>query len=158
MNALDVLKYGHQTVLRTIDGVPKTEWETPGVCGRWSTREIIAHLASYEHVLVEVLNTFLGDEPTPYLDQFRASQGFNDAQVALRKDNSVAQVLAEYEEVHARTMALVVQIPEETRRRPGTLPWYGMEYALDDLIVYQYYGHKREHMAQINVFRDRFSR
>jgi hypothetical protein len=118
----------------------------------------MAHMASYEHMLVEVLNTFLGDEQTPYLDQFRAGQGFNDAQVALRKDNSAAQVLAEYEEVHARTMALVAQIPEETRRRPGTLPWYGMEYALDDLIVYQYYGHKREHMAQINVFRDGLAR
>jgi hypothetical protein len=158
MNAVDILKYGHQTVLRTLDGLPEAEWETGGVCGVWSVKDIMAHLASYEHMLVEVLNTFLGDEQTPYLDQFRAGQGFNDAQVALRKDNSAAQVLAEYEEVHARTMALVAQIPEETRRRPGTLPWYGMEYALDDLIVYQYYGHKREHMAQINVFRDGLAR
>jgi hypothetical protein len=30
-----------------------------------------------------------------------------------------------------------------------------MEYALDDFIVYQYYGHKREHCAQIAVFRDK---
>jgi hypothetical protein len=29
-----------------------------------------------------------------------------------------------------------------------------MEYALDDYIVYAYYGHKREHSAQIAVFRD----
>jgi proline iminopeptidase len=30
-----------------------------------------------------------------------------------------------------------------------------LEYALDDFIVYNYYGHKREHSAQIAVFRDR---
>jgi hypothetical protein len=154
MNAVDILKYGHQTVLGTVDGLPEGEWETGAVCGVWSVKDIMAHLASYEHLLVEVLNMFLGDEPTPYLDQFGAGQDFNDAQVALRKDNSVAQVLAEYEEVQARTMTLAVQVPEETRRQPGTLPWYGTGYALDDFIVYQYYGHKREHSAQINVFRD----
>ncbi len=36
----------------------------------------------------------------------------------------------------------------------GTLPWYGMEYALDDFIVYTFYGHKREHSAQIAAFGD----
>jgi hypothetical protein len=41
--------------------------------------------------------------------------------------------------------------------KPGTLPWYGPEYALDDFIVYSYYGHKREHSAQINVFRDQLA-
>jgi len=30
-----------------------------------------------------------------------------------------------------------------------------MNYALDDVIVYMYYGHKREHNAQIAAFRDR---
>jgi hypothetical protein len=29
-----------------------------------------------------------------------------------------------------------------------------MEYSLDDYIVYSSYGHKREHGAQINVFKD----
>jgi hypothetical protein len=52
-------------------------------------------------------------------------------------------------------MTLVAQIPAETLRATGTIPWYGPEYALDDLITYMYYGHKREHSAQIAVFRDR---
>ena len=39
-------------------------------------------------------------------------------------------------------------------RENGTLPWYGAEYSLDDFIVYTYYGHKREHAAQIAAFRD----
>ncbi len=59
MNARDVLKYGHLTVLRTIDGLPKADWETSGVCGYWSVKDLIAHLASFEHVLVDVLNSFL---------------------------------------------------------------------------------------------------
>jgi uncharacterized protein (TIGR03083 family) len=156
MNAADILKYGHQTVLRTIAGLPDDAWEVPGVCGVWSTKQIIAHLASYERVLVEILSTFLGNDPTPNLDQFRAPNGnFNDEQVDLRQHNTSAETLAEYNDTCARSMALLAQIPAETLRQPGTLPWYGVEYDLDDLLVYMYYGHKREHSAQIAVFRDR---
>ena len=137
MNAADILKYGHLTVLQTIDGFPASAWETPGACGVWSVKDIIAHLASYEHVLVDVLATFLdtGSSPTPYLSKFTLpGSQFNDT--------------------HAQVMSMVAQIPVETLRQAGTIPWYGVEYALDDLIVYLYYGHKREHSAQIAAFLD----
>jgi hypothetical protein len=158
MNAVDVLKYGHRTVLQTIDGLPESEWETGGVCGVWSVKDIIAHLASYELALVDLLKSFLGDGPTLYLDQYiEMGLKFNDVQVALRKDKTIGEVLAEYNDTQAHVMSLVTQVPVETLRQPGTLPWYGMEYALDDFIVYSYYGHKREHSAQIAVFRDQLT-
>jgi DinB family protein len=167
MNAQDVLKYGHLTLLYTIEGLPAPEWATGGVCGVWSVKDIIAHLASYEHVLAEVLSMFessdmpawtQGASATPTLNAYLDPGGqFNDAQVAQRKGETGAGVLAEYERVHQRVMALAGQIPAETFRKAGTLPWYGLEYALDDYIVYAYYGHKREHGAQIAVFRDRLT-
>jgi hypothetical protein len=159
MNAVDVLKYGHLTVLGTLECVPETEWETPGVCGRWSVREIIAHLTSFEHVLVEVLASFLDGGPTPYLDKYGAGPlQFNDDEVDLRQDMTAAEVLAEYKDTQAQTMALAARIPPETYRQNGTLPWYGLEYDLDDYIAYAFYGHKREHSAQIAVFCDQLGR
>jgi DinB family protein len=159
MNAADILKYGHQTVVRAIDGLAETDWETPGACGIWSVKDIIAHLASYEHLLVEILAGFLGGGPTPYLTQFgETGDTFNDVQVVARREKTVQDVLVEYNDMQGQTMALVAQIPVETLRETGTIPWYGMEYALDDLIVYMYYGHKREHSAQIAVFRDHLAR
>jgi uncharacterized damage-inducible protein DinB len=158
MNAADILKYGHRTVLQTIADLSADAWETPGACGVWSCKDIIAHLASFEHVLVDILATFLGGDPTPSLDQFRdPNSDFNDAQVALRQRTTVGALVAEYSATCAQTMELIGRIPEETLRESGTLPWYGAEYALDDLIVYMYYGHKREHAAQIAAFRDRLA-
>jgi hypothetical protein len=156
MNAGDILEYGHGTILQSVDGLPDAAWETGGVCGVWSTREIVAHLASYEQLLVEVLSGFTGGGPTPYLEMWcEPGMGFNDKQVALRKDASPADVRAEYTGAHERVRARVAEIPADTFRRTGTLPWYGAEYSLDDFIVYTYYGHKREHAAQIAAFRDR---
>jgi hypothetical protein len=159
MNAEDVLKYGHQTVLRTIDRLPKTEWDTPGVCGRWSTREIVAHLASFEHVLVDVLNSLLNDNPTPTHEQYRAGPlQFNDDEVDRRQDMTMDEVMADYCDMYAQAASLLAEIPLEERRRAGALPWYGHEYDLEDYIAYAFYGHKREHSAQIAFFCDRFSR
>ena len=167
MNANDVLKYGHGTVMQAIEGLDAAEWETGGVCGVWSVKNIIAHLASYELVLAEVLSSFQhdpaqpgaspGTSATPMLNAFVDPSGqFNDTQVALR-NYSHTEVLAEYASAYEHVAALAAQLPAEAFRQAGTLPWYGREYALDDFIVYAFYGHKREHCAQIAVFRDQLA-
>ncbi len=155
MNATDILKYGQATALQAIDGFPETAWETPGACGIWSVKDILAHLASYEEVLVDILSAFAGRRSTPYLDKFTAPGGqFNDTEVERRKGRTVREILDEFNDAHAQVMSLTEQIRPEAFRLTGTLPWYGMEYALDDVLVYMYYGHKREHSAQIAAFRD----
>ena len=155
MNALDIMKYGNLTLLGTIADLPEDKWMVDGVCGWWSVRHIIAHLASYECVLEEVLTGYLDSNvPHPNLDEYKSGADFNDNQVNRREGYSPKQALDEYNETHQRVMQLAKRIPRETYEKVGTLPWYGEEYALDDYIVYAYYGHKREHSAQINVFKD----
>jgi ketosteroid isomerase-like protein len=159
MNAVDILKYGQQTVLQTLEEFPEAAVEKPGACGVWSVKDIIAHLASYEEVLVDVLATFGSLQPTPYLNKFtEPGDQFNDTEVGLRKGRTMPEVLAEFKDAHAQVMSLATQISPELLRQAGTLPWYGMEYALDDFIVYTFYGHKREHSAQIAAFGDRLRR
>ncbi len=159
MNATDILIYGQRTLLGSIDGFPVEHWDTSGVCGVWSAKDVIAHLTSYERVLLDVFSEVQGPGHTPTLDTFRdAGSNFNDAQVAARKATSIADVLADLQSVHAQVMDAVAHIPADTLRQAGTLPWYGAPYALDDFIVYTSYGHKREHSAQIAVFRDTLAR
>jgi hypothetical protein len=154
-------------VLAAVEGLPEADWHSPGVCGAWSTKDVLAHLIAYEWLLVDVLTSYLHGGPTPYLDAFKrdvfkpAGRDFNDLQVAQRRDRPVAEVLAEYCNAHTRVMSLIEQIPSDTLSRPGTLPWNGMdpwigtEYALDDYLVHLPYGHKREHSAHIAMFRER---
>ena len=155
MNTSDVLKYGHLTIMEAIKELPEADWYTPGVCGYWSVKDIMAHLISFEHMLIDVLNSLQGEEYTPTLDAFvRDAEQFNQDEVAKRCDHSVAYILAQYETAYAKASVLLSQIPVEGRRVNGALEWYGAEYDLEDFITYAFYGHKREHAAQINVFRD----
>jgi hypothetical protein len=155
MNAVDILKYGHLTFQDTLARVPMEAWHTGGVCGVWSVKDIVAHLASYEELLVDVLGAFLDGEEAPHLQRYlELGPPFNDIAVAERQALSAGEALAEYNHHHVAVMALIPQIPVARCYQPGTLPWYGAEYALDDYLVYQYYGHKREHSAQIAVYAD----
>src|SRR6202047_474400 len=106
MNAVDILKYGHQTALQATDGFPEGEWETAGACGVWSVKDIIAHLASYEQVLVDILAAFTNGGPTPALNTFIELGGqFNDSEVNRRKEKSIQEVLAEFNDAHAQVMS-----------------------------------------------------
>lgn len=159
MNAVDILKYGHFTVLGSLKELPEVDWETPGVCGFWSVKQIMAHLASYETVLVDILNRLSGPCATPALDRFTSNYvGFNDDEVTARQHQSGPETLAEYIAAQELTMTLMTNVPLAKRRENGILAWYGAEYDLEDFLVYTFYGHKREHCAQIAVFRDQIGR
>jgi DinB family protein len=154
MNARDVLTYGHLTLLGSIDGLTPDNAAVPGACGVWSIKQLVAHLATYEAVFADVLAADLGAVTTPRLDRFlELGERFNDITVAERDGLTFDQTIAEYTSCYEDAMASLDRIAPERLREPGTLPWYGLEYSLDDLIVYQQYGHKREHAGQIGVFR-----
>jgi hypothetical protein len=155
MHAVDILRYGHATVMGALDGLPGDAWEAPAVVGVWSARHVVAHLASFERVLTEVLASTLDPAaPTPTL-ALMGRPGFNDEQVAARGHLGAAETLAEYEALAAQSLGLARRVPAGEFSRAGALPWYGAEYDLDDFLVYTFYGHKREHAAQLALHRRR---
>jgi uncharacterized protein (TIGR03083 family) len=154
MNAGDIVKYGQLTVNQAVADLAPAHWETPGVCGNWSVRQIIAHLASYEAILTDILSQLLGEPSNGMVARYTSPDGdFNDREVAARQEFSPQAALEELTTANARNLAMLARIPPAALTQPGTLPWYGAEYAIDDYIVYANYGHKREHTAQIDRFR-----
>lgn len=157
MNPVDILYYGHRTVLTTVQSFPSGEWYTPGAVGYWSAKDVIAHLASFEIPLAELLTSLVEACPTPNLEAFiQRGADFNDLQIEQRREMTLEQVLAEYRQAYEQAAAAAAKIPAGTWEREGLLPWYGAQYDLEDFIVYSYYGHKREHCGQIQTFSDRF--
>ena len=152
MNARDILYYGNRTLLMSMERVPPSERNTGGLIGWWSAREAMAHLAIFEGGLTEILESFLGGPPPRLMVGMEASK--NDALVAQKEGMTFDALLAEYNVHVERNLKLIEQIPPETLRAVGTIPWYGDEYSLDDFIVYTYYGHKREHAARFEAFGD----
>lgn len=166
MNASDVLKYGHQWFLKAIDGMPASpdggqgepedKWDKPGATGTWSPKDILSHITSYEQVLIPLLEEFIQknkSENNPIPDH----KQFNIGEVEKRKDKNYQEILDEYNNYSEKVLELIIKIPAFKLAENGTLPWYGEEYCLDDYLVYTYYGHKREHGAQIAEFKNQIA-
>jgi hypothetical protein len=158
MNTTEALENSHMMVIQSVDDLPELEWDVPGVCGEWSVKDIIAHLASYEHLVVDVLNTFLGKPVTLYVLNFiNNSAGFNDSEVAARKYQTAQQVLDEYQDTQVQSTSLLSQIPAEKVQQAGTMPWYGAQHCLAD-VINMVYAHTCEHCAQIVRFREEINK
>lgn len=159
MNVIDILRHGHETVKTAVNQLPQNEWHIPGVCGHWSVKDIVAHLTSFEQLLIEVAMSLQPENvPTPVLDHLLADEAqFNDSEVEKRQEQTVEAIWAEYETAYKTAVDLLNQIPAEQFRQKGLLSWYGETYDLEDFLVYTYYGHKREHCAQVSLFRDRIA-
>jgi hypothetical protein len=153
VNQVDVLRYGQRTVDELVARLRPDDW-TAIALGVWTTKDLVGHLGAFEVRFADVLAVFLGESPTSNLLQDDYTT-FNDDQAAIRHEWSVSDVLDEYRSAYDRVMTLAARIPDERWRLVGTIPWYGPEYALDDLLVYTMYGHKREHAPQLEAVLDR---
>jgi hypothetical protein len=156
MDLNGLLEYAHGFVIKNTTGLVETGRVEELACGVWSVRDVIGHLCSFKYLVEDVVSTFVGATDPPYLQQWlKGGPGnFGEAQVAARKDISFEQNLAEYKAAHQRMLTLLVRVPEQEIHRPGTLPWYGAQYALDDFILYTDFGHQIEHGSQLALLRD----
>lgn len=164
MHAKDVLYYGHMEVLRAVEGLPEEAWERPGAVGFFSVKDVVAHLASFEALLVEILRSLAPEvarpaaAPPPLTARFaRDPEAFNIGEVFRRRAWTHEQVLAEYRQNHETARRLLEELPPDVLQRSGALAWYGPNYDLEDFLAYTYYGHKREHAAHIGLYKDRLA-
>jgi len=148
-----MMGYGQKTIDGLIDRLRPDDWTTIAL-GVWTSKDVVGHLGAFEVRFAEVMALFTDETPATNLREASPST-FNDDQAAIRKDWTVEQVVAELRDAHRLVMALAARIPAETWSAVGTIPWYGPEYSLDDLLVYTMYGHKREHGPQLAAVLDR---
>ena len=155
MNTSDVLEQSHTAVMQAVDDLSEDEWDVPGVCGEWSVKEVIAHLASYERLLLDMIHTLQGDEVTPYIRTFLANgQAFNEEMVGSRQFETAQQVLDEYEDAQVQTTSALATLPQEKIQQVGTMPWYHADRCLADVIT-TFCDHSQQHSSQIINFRKR---
>ncbi|GCE13683.1 DinB family protein [Tengunoibacter tsumagoiensis] len=160
MSAAEALENGHQSVLTALNDLPESEWEIPGADGDWSIKDIVAHLAAYDLVIIDILKTFHDSQPGPYvLKLFRPdgkvnSQEFNQETVATRRYHTAQQVLNEFQEGQLQVTSLLQQFSPASLQQPGTLPWFKTEISLEELLN-KLARHLQEHGEQIQRFHHR---
>lgn len=156
MHMHDIIKYGDMEIVKATSKIPHEFWDLPNACGTWSIKNIVAHLASYELLLIDSLSSLLdATAPTPTLNElFKLGDAWNDAEVDKRKQLNPVDTYSDYVRNFGKSTELLQRLPAELATKSGALAWYGEAYDIEDFLVYAFYGHKREHSAQMNAFYD----
>ena len=119
----------------------------PGVTGRWSVRDIIAHVTWWEEEALKHLPLVRdGGRPPRYSVTYGGIDTFNAMMTDRRRDLSLAEVLRQHEDVHARLIAYVRDAPAELVARETR---FRRRLKLDT------YGHYPIHAKAIRAWRER---
>lgn len=90
----------------------------PGVTGKWSVRDIIAHVTWWEEEALAHLPLIRdGGRPPRYSVTYGGIDAFNALMTERRRHLSLAEVLHQHDDVHARLIAYVRAAPAEPLTR-----------------------------------------
>lgn len=127
--------------------LPDSRLLTPGVTGRWSVRDIIAHVTWWEEEALKHLPLILdGGTPPRYSVTYGGIDAFNALMTEQRRALSLAEVLRRRDAIHERLVAYVRDIPDEH---------FARETRVRRRLRLDTYGHYPIHAKAIRAWRTR---
>ena len=130
----------------------------PGVEGKWTLKDIVAHVTAYERGLVEWLEAAAAGELAefPLLDH--PDLDYRNVQIYLAsRDLSVQEVLDASERVFDRLLELVGELPEQELTDAARSEWYDrprwkQARELEECIADDSFRHYGQHRAGIEAW------
>jgi len=132
---------------RLVRGLTDRQLSTKPAPGKWSIKEIIAHLADGE-VILGSRYRFIAAHDRP------AIQGYDQDAFAAKLgplNAKAADLIDDFAMVRAANLGLLERLPDEAWERVGLHSERGEESILK--LVYMYAGHDRHHIAQVETIR-----
>jgi hypothetical protein len=116
----------HSALFKTIEGVEKKRLLEPGACEQWSVKDILAHLAEWQTMLLGWYDEGLkGNNPqTPAADlKWNQIPALNERIYQKWKNAPLEKVFQELDTTHKRTVELAESLPEDVLFRQQLYPW-----------------------------------
>jgi uncharacterized protein (TIGR03083 family) len=136
-----------QALLDSVKGVDEATLTTLPVCGTWTARDVLAHVAACDLVALDVLRQARAGEKLTWAWEGSEGDTWNEDEVARRRDRSMAQIQAELAESHGRLVAELESWPAEAGPF-GPDSWDEVKSPIGWLP-----DHDREHAAPLQTLR-----
>jgi hypothetical protein len=119
----------------------------PGVQGRWSVGDIMAHVTTWEEEALTHLPLILeGGRPPRYSTTYGGIDAFNAMMTERKRDLSLAEVRRQLDEVQGRLVEYIRGVPEEQ---------FAVETRFRRRLRLDTYGHYPKHTRAILAWRER---
>jgi len=114
----------------------------------WRIRDILGHIATWDRVLIQSIETFFGGSEYVIPDMIGDETDFNNQKVLEQKNLSTPEILKEWNQSRIDFIAAVQQIPPEIFFDELAFPW-GDERGSISLMIEYMIEHNGEHQEEI---------
>ena len=120
---LENMRTSGRAFAEAVRAYPADQWGEGRYEEGWSAKDILAHVASVEWTYPKILDLADGKGPPPKPDEAKDGVksadlpgGYNERHVAKRKDNSIEELLGEFETNRTATIGAVEEADEDLLR------------------------------------------
>jgi uncharacterized damage-inducible protein DinB len=148
---LAAMESARQEMLATIALIPEAERESRLVCGVWTLKDVLGHVADWEWYGVERWRPEQSNRSlqVPYPGTI---QEWNDLHAAARKDDSWERVWVDFVNARAALQQIVEGLDEEELGRTVPAPWNPNDSNYRWILTWIH--HEREHAADLRLVLD----
>ena len=110
---LERVREGHETLLRALEGLDEERATRKGLNPQWSVKDALSHIAAWEIEGARIIDEIQKGTWQPQRMSKEMIDEFNARAVADRRERSMSEVRAEFDDAHARMQQLLETLPEE---------------------------------------------
>jgi uncharacterized protein (TIGR03083 family) len=129
-------------------GLSDAQMTEPGVTGRWSVKDILAHVTTWEEEALKYLPLIIAGGRPPRYTTYGGIDAFNAQMTEQKRGLSLSDVLRQLDETHRRLIDYVQSAPEEEFTRETR---FRRRLRLDT------YSHYPKHAKAIRAWREQSS-
>lgn len=149
---LDLIQTSRRLFLEQISELSPEQFIIPGVVGKWSVKDLLAHHLVHEQRMVrwvgEVLRGGTPSIPQPFAMAEDALVRLNDEIYLANRSRPLLEILRELDAIHAQTLALVAGAAEQDLFEPCRFALRDGE-ALWAAIAANTFEHDEEHTRDL---------
>lgn len=157
--AIQQMRAARKELTETITGMSEDDFLRAKAIDKWTLKDLLAHIATWDEEIVRVLQTFTlpGDSQYTYsIAERNDYAAWNEEQVASRTALTVNQVMSEFEIARRDLLQVVEGLTDPVLNRSRMTPW-GKSQTGFELLTGQI-DHDREHAVQIRSYRKKIER
>ena len=157
MNAADVVALISETsseLERLLAQLSVEQMNRPGAVGVWSVKDVLAHLAYWQHYMAAILAA-AAQGATPNLDGDDETERNNASAMAQYYQRSLAAPIADWQAAREDLLEQLEQVSDADLNDPERFTWSNGR-TLFERIADNSFDHEQEHIAQIREWMNRF--
>jgi uncharacterized damage-inducible protein DinB len=144
----------HKKLVEVLNRLKKTQMDEDIILGKWTVKDIIAHISAWNLEITKAINSILNDEKPWFVDEEELNETeFNKRETQKRKSWSLEKIMEEWQNSFEKLVRRIENLSSSEWEHQADFVWKNttIPVSIESLLGYTYKGegHEGGHAKQI---------